>query len=166
MPSTPRSIVVSLGLVVAAAATQAAGTVTVSYVQPEKFSDAGNSRRDAETNLKDMTGHFEALAAKHLADGQKLSIEILDVDLAGEVRPMRRSGQDLRVLKGKADWPHIKLRYTLEAAGQAARSAEVNVADMGYLQRIPKGQTGDALYYEKRMLDEWFATQFGSGSTK
>ncbi len=166
MHTTPRSIVVSLGLVLAAAAAQAAGTVTVAYIQPEKFADVGHTRRDVDDALKELTRHFEALAAKHLANDQKLSIEVLDVDLAGEIRPLRRSMQDIRVLKGGADWPHIKLRYTLESAGQTTRSAEQSIADLAYLQRIAGTYGGDPLHYEKRMLDEWFSAQFGAAAAR
>jgi hypothetical protein len=70
------------------------------------------------------------------------------------------------VLKGGADWPRIKLRYTLEAAGQAARGAEQNIADMAYLHRIAGSRAGESLHYEKRMLDEWFAAQFGAAAGK
>lgn len=166
MHATPRALLVSLGLVMGAATAQAAGTVTVAYIQPEKFADVGHSRRDVDDALKELTHHFEALAAKHLVDGQRLNIEVLDVDLAGEIRPTRRSMQDIRVLKGGADWPRIKLRYTLEAAGQAPRSAEQSIADMAYLQRIAVANRGDALHYEKRMLDEWFGAQFGAAAAR
>ena len=161
-----RSTCLSVGLVFAAATAQAASTVSVTYVQQNKYADIGWSNRDVENNLKELTRHFETLAARYLADGQKLNIEVLDVDLAGEMRWSRRAGQDLRVLRGRADWPRIKMRYTLEAAGQAPRGGEESIADMAYLQRLPKGQTGDALYYEKRMLDDWFAAHFGAAGAK
>jgi hypothetical protein len=166
MRSLTRSTCLSLGLVLAAAAAQAAGAVSVTYVQQNKFADIGWSSRDVEDNLKELTRHFETLAARHLADGQKLNVEVLDVDLAGEMRWSRRAGQDLRVLRGRADWPRIKLRYTLEGAGQAQRSGEENVADMTYLQRIPGAYAGEPLHYEKRMLDQWFAAQFGAAAAK
>jgi hypothetical protein len=35
------------------------------------------------------------------------------------------------------------------------------VQDMSYLQRIPPAMADTALVYERRMLDDWFRTQFG-----
>ena len=153
--------VVAAGLVLAAAAAQAAGTVQVSFIQSDKFTDAGDARRDIDGNLRELARHFDALAQRYLGDGQKLTVEVLDIDLAGEVRPSRRFMQDVRVLRGRADWPRIKLRYTLETSGQAPRSGEQNIADMAYLQHISAGYANDEpLRHEKRMLREWFATQF------
>ena len=166
MRSTTRSTTLSLGLLLAAAAAQAAGTVQVSYVQPEQFADAGDARRDHEGNLRTLTRHLEALAGRHLGDGQTLRIEVLDVDLAGEVRPVLRLHQDVRVLKGSVDWPRIKLRYTLESAGQAPRHGEQTVADIAYLQRINRYHGNESLRYEKRMLDEWFSGQFAAASAR
>ena len=165
MRPTIRCLALCLGLALAAAA-HAAGTVQVSYVQPDKFSDAGDSRRDVEANLTRLTRHFETLAGRYLHDGQKLSIEVLDVDLAGEVRPARRFNQDVRVLKGGADWPRITLRYTLESAGQALRRGEQTIADMDYLRHINPYASDEPLRYERRMLDDWFAAQFGAATTQ
>ena len=143
----------------------AAGTVQVSYAQPDRFVDAGNRRSDVADTLKELTGHFEALAKRHLPDGQALTIEVLDIDLAGEVRPSRRTAQDIRLLKGQADWPRIKLRYTLESAGQAPRKAEQWVSDMGYLHRLGDRYASESLGYEKRMLAEWFSAEFGAAGS-
>ena len=159
------SLLVALGLLVlGSAAAQAAGTVSVSYIQPDKFADAADARRDIEGNLSALTRHLELLGERHLSTGQKLTIEVLDVDLAGEVRPLRRLQQDVRVLKGGVDWPRIKLRYTLESPGQPTRRDEQTVADMAYLQRISRYPDGESLQYEKRMLDEWFVAQFGAAA--
>ena len=166
MRSTTRSLTLSLGLLLAASVAQAAGTVQVSYVQPEQFADAGDARRDQEGNLRTLTRHLEALAGRHLGDGQTLRVEVLDVDLAGEVRPVLRLHQDVRVLKGSADWPRIKLRYTLESTGQAPRHGETTVADLAYLQRINRYHGNESLRYEKRMLDDWFSEQFAAGSAR
>jgi len=167
MRPTIRSLTGSVGLALVVAGAHAAGTVQVSYVQPERFADAGDAGSDREDNLKALTSHFEGLAKRYLGDGQKLSIEVLDVDLAGEMRPLvRRAGQDLRVLKGKTDWPRIKLRYTLESPSQAPRKAEQTVSDMDYLQRLAGHYASDPLRYERRMLDDWFATEFGAAAAK
>jgi hypothetical protein len=166
MRSTTLSITFAAGLAVAAVAAHAAGTAQVSFVQPDKFADAGNARRDHDANLRALASHIEALAARHLGDGQKLSVEVLDVDLAGEMRFSRRLNDNIRVLKGGADWPRIKLRYTLESAGQAPRSGEQTIADMSYLQRLNRYPSDTQLRYEKRMLDDWFAAQFGAAAAK
>ena len=168
MHSTTRSITCLAGLVmaVAVAGAQAAGTVQVAYVQPDKFADVGHTRWDVEENLQRLTRHFETLAEHHLSDGQKLSVEVLDVDLAGEVHRSRRWGQEIRVLTGSVDWPRIKLRYTLESDGKPARSGERQLQDMAYLQRLGSTVGKDGLVYEYRLLDDWFNAEFGPAAAK
>jgi Protein of unknown function (DUF3016) len=117
------------GSMLASPSVLAAGSVQVSYVQPEKFADIGISPRDREDALQQLTKHFESLASRHLADGQKLNVEVLDVDLAGTVQPSVRAGDSLRIFMG----------------GPGA---------------------GQPLHAEKRMLDEWFAAQFGPAAAK
>jgi hypothetical protein len=166
MRSTHRSIAAAASLLLAAAAAQASGSVQVSLVQPEKFTDARDARRDNAVNLRELKRYIEEIAARHVADGQSLSIEVLDVDLAGEVIYSRRLRDDVRVLKGRADWPRIKLRLTLEAPGQPARRIEQTISDMAYLQRISRHGDGELLGHEKRMLDEWFTAQFAVAAAK
>ncbi len=166
MRSTTRLAALSLATALAAAAAQAAGTVQVSFVQPETFSDAKDARRDSSDNLRQLKGYLEEQAGRHVTDGQALTIEVLDVDLAGDIRFSRHLRDDVRVLRGRADWPRITLRYTLETVGQPARHAEQTVSDMAYLQRLNRYLGGEPLRYEKRMLDEWFDAQFGSPEAK
>jgi Protein of unknown function (DUF3016) len=143
-----------------AAGAQAAGTVQVQFVQPEKFVDVRDQAFSRERNLQVLERHLKAAAAPYVADGQTLRIDVLDVDLAGEPK-MNARVNDLRVLKGKADWPRIDLRWSLEAPGQPARSGQASVKDMSYLQRVAVGTPADEpLRYERRMLDEWFRAEF------
>jgi hypothetical protein len=166
MRFTIRSIAFALGFAGAALAAQAAGTVQVSFVTPEKFTDAGDSRGDQERNLRLLKQHFETLAARHLGDGQTLGIEVLDLDLAGARQFSGRLKEHVRVLNGRSDWPRIRLRYTWEADGQPPRSGEESVADMAYLQHLTRYAGDEALRHEKRMLDEWFAARFGTAAAK
>jgi hypothetical protein len=143
-----------------AGAAHAAGTVQVTFVQPEKFADVRDAALRAEDNLANLQRHLEQIGAQYTPDGQTMKIEVLDVDLAGEPRPGARP-HDLRVLRGRADWPRIELRYTLEAPGAAPRSGKASVADMAYLQRTPTPFTTEPLPYERRMLEDWFRKEFG-----
>ena len=166
MRCVTRSFSLSLGLMLTALAAQAHGTAQVSFVQPEQFADAGDALGEKAGNLRTLARHLEGLAARRLGDGQTLSIEVLDVDLAGEVRLARRLHHDVRVLRGSVDWPRIRLRYMLESAGQVARRGEQTVADLAYLQRFNRYPGNESMRYEKRMLDEWFGELFAADVAK
>lgn len=146
----------SLLLLCFAASGAAAGTVTVSYVNAPGFADAGPTAWEREATLKALSAHLQALGQRHLPAEQTLQVDVLDLDLAGALKPSRRAGQDLRVVKGAADWPRINLRYTLVADGKPVLSGEERVADMNYAAGIASQRNSDPLHYEKRMLDTWF----------
>lgn len=150
---------IAVSATVLATAAQAAGTVTVNFVEPDKYSDVRDNFMSAEQHLQALKRHLEEAAAPYLADGQTLKIDVLDVDLAGETRWGARLNNP-RVLKGRADWPRIELRYALEAPGQAARSGAARVQDMAYLNRTAGLPLDYTLRYERRMLDEWFRAEF------
>lgn len=136
----------------------AAGTVEVSFTEPEHFTDAGRGSLATERTVKALGDHLKTLG-RQLPDGQTLRLEVLDVDLAGELRPTR-SGSELRVLRGRADWPRITLRYTLLAGGRTLREGKEQLTDMNY-QWMPLGlHSNDELAYEQRMLDRWFSENF------
>ena len=138
----------------------AAGDVTVSFAKQAGYSDAGPSPWEEQATLDALAKHLRALGQRHLPADQLLKVEVLDVDLAGIVRPSRRTGTPLRVVNGGADWPRITLRYTLEAPGQAPRSAEEAVTDLDYAHRLGASRATEALHYEKQMLDAWFKARF------
>ncbi len=149
----------ALSVTLIAALTLLAGNanagVTVTFTQPEKYSDMPFNSRDKENVMADLQRHFDTLGAT-LPAGQDLKVEILDIDLAGRIEPSRRLTQDLRILRGSADWPIISLRYSLEAQGKVLKSGEDRIADMAYLQGYNHYNSGESLRYEKEMLDRWF----------
>jgi hypothetical protein len=153
------NVVFALAAVSVAAAAQAAGNVQLSFVKPESFADIHDRSHSREQNLKSLEQVITSAAKPYVADGQTLKIEVLDVDLAGEVRPGARAW-DVRVLRGRADWPRVTLRWSVEGAGAPIRGGEAVVQDMAYLQRIPPSLSDTSLVYERRMLDEWFKSQF------
>jgi hypothetical protein len=138
-----------------AAAAQAAGTVEVRFVEPERFTDVRDRAFTSKEHLATLERVLVETARPHVPDGRTLRIEVLDVDLAGEVRPGLRAW-DTRILSGRADWPRITLRWTLDGG----KSGEAVVQDMAYLQRVPPGLSDGGLVYERRMLDEWFRRDF------
>lgn len=142
------------GLFALGAGAASAG-VTVNYVESDKFADLPFAPWEREQVLRELTEHFTKLGEK-LPQGQDLTIEVTDVDLAGREYPNVRGGRELRVLKGTADWPIINLRYSLTQGGQVLKGGDARLADMNYMQRINRFSDSDALRAEKRMIDEWF----------
>lgn len=152
---------VGLCLAASVGAAHGAGNVDVAFLHPERFSDAGDPGASRDRNLGMISQHLQRLGERHLAPGQTLAVEVLNVDLAGETRPSRR-GSLVRVLNGGADWPRVELRYSLTANGQVLRSGEESVTDMNYLQHVAGyPSSGSALPYERRMLESWFKARFG-----
>lgn len=131
----------------------AAGQVDVSFKPADELSDVGRGL-DRERNVKALAEHFKSLAAQ-LPDGQALKVEVLDVDMAGELRPMRR-GDELRVMKGGADWPKLDLKWSLTSGGQVLKSGQERLADMAYLQHPLRGGETSPVAYEARLIDRWF----------
>ncbi len=147
-----------IGATLAFTLLQANGAVTVTFTQPENYVDMPFAPWERDRVMKDLQTHFDKLGAT-LPSGQDLKIEILDIDLAGQIEPQTRGTHDLRIMRGRADWPTIQLRYRLESAGVVIKSGESRVNDMNYLQnRINRYAANESLRYEKRMLDEWFKT--------
>ena len=150
----------ALALCLAAAGAQAGGVVNVTFVEPDKFYDSGNSEFDKPANLKTIETFLQYLGQRHLPDGQVLDIEVLNVDLAGYIR-LTRPGE-LRYVRGNTDWPSFQLRYKLSAGGQTLRQGEERVADLSYTNKIASYSTREPLHYEKQMLDGWFRERFAA----
>ncbi len=147
-------------LLAAVAFPASAGPVEVSFVDADRYADAGNRRSDEATTRQELDRFLHVLGARYLAPGDSLRIEVLDIDLAGESRPTRHG--DLRILRGKADVPRIVLRYALTSGGQPVRQAEERLLDLDYAHRHVDATSNEPLYYEKRMLEDWFRERFAA----
>jgi len=150
----PTAVALALALLTAALPPAAAGTVEVNWLQPERYSDAGRTDGERERTMKSLGDAFAQLG-RLLPDGQTLKLEVLDVDLAGEIEPHPR--QDMRIVRGGADWPRMTLRYTLQEGSRTLKSGEARLADMNYLfDTLPVRLRDGELPYEKRMIQHWF----------
>ena len=133
----------------------ASAGVTVTYIESDKFADLPFAPWEREQVLKELSDYFGKLGEK-LPEGQDLALEVTDIDLAGREYPNMRSGRELRVLQGTADWPIMNLRYTLSQNGQVRKTGDARLSDMNYMQRINRFSDSDSLRAEKRMIEEWF----------
>jgi hypothetical protein len=140
----------------------AGATVTVSFTDPASYTDIGWYRDEPNAEMKEIEAHLKQLGEGYLPPNQLLKIEVLDIDLAGYVNLSSRPGHDVRILRGKADWPRVKVHYVLEADGRILADQQESVADMGYLQHPNRHYSGGSLPYEKQMLYDWFRLRFAA----
>ncbi len=149
---------IALGLL-AAASTVAQADVQVKFIQPEKFSDIkdNNGFRDTAV-LKDLEAYLVAQAEKRLP-GRDVRINVTDVNLAGEVEPVGRSTQWLRVMRS-VTLPFMEMNYEVLEGGKVVQQGQVKLRDMNYQNGFNMHSSSDPLRYEKRMIDNWFKEQF------
>ncbi len=143
----------ALAAVLLAASASACATATVTFVNPEKMTDVPRFQSDRVSMEEQFREHFNKLAAE-LPAGQALKVDILDIDLAGEVFP-RVAVQDVRVYKGIGDRPAIHLRYSIEQDGRVLRSGDRKLTDSNYMMSY-NNYRNEIYGYEKQMLDDWF----------
>lgn len=154
LPSTSALAACLLALAALGGGPARAASVDIRYVQPERYTDAGRGS-DAERVRDALTRQLQALAASRLPADQALHIEVLDIDLAGELNPWLRTAGEIRVMKGRADWPRLHLRYTLARDGQILRQGDTWLSDPNYLHQIGSLHDHDGLRHEQRMLERW-----------
>jgi hypothetical protein len=146
---------VALAIFTATLACALNAKTTVNFVKPEGFIDMPTAIPEKERVMENLKAHLVKLGEK-LPAGQDLTIDILDIDLAGRQEPFYHGRLDVRVMRGGADWPMIQLRYKIEADSKVVKEGEEHLADMNYQNQFGNIRNDDALKYEKRMLDGWF----------
>lgn len=145
----------------ATTASSAVPAVSVTFEHPEKYRDVGRLRADANATLKEIATYLQKMGAMYLPPDQKLSVQIVDIDLAGEEGGSRSAGSETRIVNGRSDWPSIQLRYVLYADAKELARGEETISDMKFLlYPIPPAATQEPLPYEKRMLKDWFRARF------
>lgn len=135
------------------AAANASAAATVVFLNPGNMTDVPRNDSEREGMEEDLLEHFNELSAR-LPKGQQLNVEVLDIDLAGDVFP-RVPVHGIRVRQGRGDRPAIHLRYTVEQDGKIVSSGERRLVNSNYLGMI--NLYGSDLYaHEKQLLDDWF----------
>ena len=153
--------VVAMGACLTAAASAA---VTVTYGDPDRFTDAADRNSDPRDVAVALSEHFQALGARYLPPGDDLRIRILDVDRAGS--PRLNLPTELRVMRGNSDFPCIEVAFDRTSSGRAVQSNRELVCDRNYFASFRRAELryspNDPLIYEKVMLDDWFRSRFGA----
>lgn len=141
----------------------AAGRVEVSFVDPDSYTDIGLAGYQRERSLKTLDAYLRSLG-RELPDGQTLKIEVIDVDLAGNLEPFGLHPYlEVRIQRSRSDWPRLNLNYTLLSEGHAPKTGTVRLTDTGYLYALRgSNRAAEEMLYEKTMIKRWFDANFAA----
>jgi hypothetical protein len=155
---------VSVGAAMAARTDKPVAKVDVTFVAPEKFTDAKEDSMDSEKGraalLDQLKEHLVAQGGRQLDPSQRLEIKVTDIDLAGDFEPWRGIGmQDVRIVKDIYP-PRMNLEFRLlDADGKVVSEGKRELRDLSFLLNavLP---TSDPLRYDKEMLSTWLRREF------
>ncbi|GLX78987.1 hypothetical protein tinsulaeT_23270 [Thalassotalea insulae] len=164
-----KKVTVILSTVLALLLTPAtlAATTKVKWTNPDDYHDiyAGEEHRakfKAQV-FSSLEKHFAKLA-QQLPEGQRLNIEVTDLDLAGDVHigGIRR----IRIIK-ELFYPRIEFSYQLfDSSNHIISSDKINLKDMNFMYGSTLRYRNERFGYEKRMLDDWFKKTFSDDTAK
>ncbi|HVU36204.1 MAG TPA: DUF3016 domain-containing protein [Opitutaceae bacterium] len=155
-------------------ATKAAGANTdatqradVTFVNPDKFTDARDSYQGTDAgrdaNLAQIREYMLKEANRYIPDGDRLSISVTDVDLAGDFEPWRGGQWDhVRIMKDIYP-PRLALTFRLtDSSGNVIKEGTRRLQNLTYLQElVPQFFRDDPLKYDKALIDGWYGDEFG-----
>ena len=148
----------------AAAVTPAESSVSVTYVNPEHFTENRMYGRQDRFNRIDYLAQLKAYLIKQgqavLKPGQSLQVNITDIQLAGAYEPWHGPRWDyVRVMRDIYS-PRIDLDFRLvDQDGNVLREGKRVLRDLDYLHSgvsVPSA-TGASLYYDKALLRRWLS---------
>lgn len=168
---TKLPLIAFLGLLAAGPALAAAGPaarVEVNFFEPQNYADAKNGSYDTDRGrdqvLAQLKEHILLIAPRYLAQGQRLVINVTNVDLAGEFEPWRGMDFDhIRIVR-EIYPPRMTLEFQLlDAGGNVVSSGKRDLQELGYLMTLSL-PTSDPLRYDKGMISDWMRREFRRSS--
>lgn len=142
---------------------EAVSRVSVSFVEPEKFTDSrrGKLAPTSAGVLRELENFLIETGGRYLPATTKLSIRVTDIDLAGDFELFRGPQADqVRINKGLYP-PRIMLEFeVIDGTAAVVRSGKRDLTDINYQVRNVYPRE-DYLRYEKDILRDWLRAELG-----
>lgn len=147
----------------ALSATASAGEASVTWQNPEKYTDILSDDEEQQAFQTKLFAELEKEFSKqagNLPEGSKLAVTVTDFDLAGQMRDANNKDR-MRVVIGNY-FPQMTLDYTLTDATGAVLSQQQGAVykDQGFYDAdasIRASRSSSAFYFETTMIRGWFA---------
>lgn len=143
--------------------------VEITWQDPKSYTDVRPSnesrKRFRDRVFNSLDKYFNELA-EELPENQTLNVTVTDLDLAGQVWPTMRPGaMDVRIVD-QLYIPRMEFTYELKDGNEVIKSADVNLKEMAFMNRISRTRSSDSFRYEKDMIKRWFDDEFEDSIAK
>ena len=151
----------SIAPLTAAAVTPVESPVSVTFVNPQQFTENRLYGAQDRFNRIDYLAQLKAYLIKQgqamLEPGQSLHVDITDIQLAGAYEPWRGPRWSYVRIMRDAYPPRIDLNFRLVGQdGNVLREGKRVLRNLNYLQDVSlPAATGESLYYDKALLRRW-----------
>jgi hypothetical protein len=147
----PMVFLLAVSCATAKPVTESASLVSVSFIAPEKFTDARRAGLQPTSSavLHELERFLIDTGAPYMAANMKLNIRVTDIDLAGDFELFRGPQADqVRITRGLYP-PRIALQFELiDRTEEIIKSGKRNLTDIDYQLRSVYPRD-DYLRYEK-----------------
>jgi hypothetical protein len=157
------AMIVAAGAPAAALEPAIPARVSVVFVKPEGFTDAGYSKteRSSPAILLQLQRFIADTGARYLPESMRLEVKITDIDLAGDFE-LFRGPQFEHVRVNKSIYPpRVALEFRVVDAGDGTvKEGQRELTDLDYQLRVDYPRE-DPLRYEKEILRDWLRGELG-----
>lgn len=133
--------------------------VALNWHEPKNYRDVrspnGGQKSYQENIFYQLDKHFQKSAKKFLPEGFTLKIKVTDLNLAGDTRFHTIGHNEVRLVKPMY-WPSMKFEYELYEGDELVKTDMVKIKDVSFMERSSIGRKSQGLYYEKRLITDWF----------
>ncbi len=151
--------------ILAAESVKPAAKIEVIFVKPaDQYVDVRDgfsaSEKGQAANLDTLKQHIEQRADALVPAGQKLTVTLTEVDLAGDFEPWHNPDMnDVRIVKDIYP-PRIDLEFKLtDAGGKVVKEGKRELRDLAFMMKLSIDRD-DPFRHEKAMLNDWLRTEF------
>ncbi|MDB6094932.1 MAG: hypothetical protein JWM32_2494 [Verrucomicrobia bacterium] len=136
----------------------------VNFSHPEKFADVRDAYMGSDKGrdgiLDQLRDYIDLRAKRYVPEGQKLVVNVTDIDLAGDYEPWRGpSMTDVRVVKDIYP-PKIDLDFKLvDSTGKVVKEGKRQLRDLAFMMKLSINRD-DNLRFEKGLIDDWLQDDF------
>lgn len=139
-----------------------AGQIDAEFTDVDRYTDFSVNGLSEEKTLSifkaELKSELERLAKKYLKEGQVLTLNFTDIDMAGDIQPWRnRYNADIRYVEDIYR-PRLEFTYSLaDAEGNVLDEGEADVVDLAFMMNTLATFRAHhmSFFYELDLLSNW-----------